>query len=91
MEKRCSKCGEVKNVQDFRYIRKQKRYCADCRNCEILDTQEIKAKSHKQNLLKQIKKNWTELCEDMSQTELDQRLYEFSEIYKQVQQQEESQ
>lgn len=85
MEKKCSKCGEIKKVREFRYMGKQKRYCAYCRKCEILYTTEFRAKTHKQNLLKQLKKNWAELCEDMSQTELDQRLYEFKEIYKQVQ------
>lgn len=86
MVKQCSKCGEIKNVRDFRYMSKQRRYCAYCRQCEIRYTKEFRAKTHKQNILKQLKKNWTELCEDMSQTELDQRLYEFKEIYKQVQQ-----
>ena len=86
MEKKCSKCHEVKNVKEFRYMRAQGRYCAYCRKCEVDYTQEFRAKTHKQNLLRQINNKWAELCQDMSQTELDKRLYDFKEIYKQVQQ-----
>ena len=86
MEKKCSKCHEVKNVKEFRYMRAQRRYCAYCRKCEVEYTQEFRAKTHKANLLRQINNKGAELCQDMSQIELDKRLYDFKEIYKQVQQ-----
>ena len=86
MEKKCSRCHEVKNVKEFRYMRAQRRYCAYCRKCEVEYTQEFRAKTHKANLLRQINNKWAELCQDMSQIELDKRLYDFKEIYKQVQQ-----
>lgn len=86
MEKKCSKCGEVKNVKEFRYMSAQRRYCAYCRECEVDYTQEYRAKSHKQNLLRQINNKWAELCQYMSQTELDKRLYDLREIYSKVQQ-----
>lgn len=86
MEKKCLKCGKVKNVREFRYMRAQRRYCAYCRECEIDYTQEYRAKSHKQTLLRQINNKWAELCQYMSQTELDKRLYDLREIYSKVQQ-----
>ena len=86
MEKKCSKCHEVKNVKEFRYMRAQRRYCAYCRKCEVEYTQEFRAKTHKAHLLRQINNKWAELCQDMSQIELDKRLYDFKEIYNQVQQ-----
>ena len=86
MEKKCSKCGEVKNVKEFRYMSAQKRYCAYCRKCEVDYTQEFRAKTKRTNLVRHINKKWAELCQNMSQTELDKRLFDFKEIYKQVQQ-----
>lgn len=86
MEKKCSKCGEVKSVKEFRYMSGQRRYCAYCRKCEVVYTQELRAKNHKTNLKRQIQKNWSELCKDMTQCELDQQLFNLKEIYKQVQQ-----
>lgn len=86
MEKKCSKCGEVKDIRQFRYMRAQRRYNAYCKACECLYTKEYRSKYRKENLIQQIQKHWTELCENMSQCELDMRIYNLKEIYKQVQQ-----
>ena len=85
MKKKCSKCGEVKDIKEFRQMRAQRRYCAYCKKCEIAYKKEYRSSSHRTKIKRQIQKNWTELCEDMSQCELDQQLYNFKEIYKQVQ------
>lgn len=86
MKKQCSKCGEVKDIRKFRYIRAQRGYSDCCRNCESVCTKEDREKNRRVTLKVQIKKNWTELCQNMSQCEVDQQLYNLKEIYKQVQQ-----
>lgn len=85
MVKKCSKCGETKDIREFRLIRKQQRRSDYCKKCEGLDTKDYKAKTRKANIKKQIKKCWTELCEDMDSKELDLELYNFKKIWEQVQ------
>lgn len=86
MDKKCSKCQKVKDIKEFRYMSAQKRYCAYCRKCEVLYTQELRAKSHRENLKRNVRKNWTELCQNMTQCELDQEIFNLKEIYNKAQQ-----
>ena len=85
MVKTCSICGETKDIKQFRLMRKQNRRCAYCKQCESLYTKEYRVKYRKSNLKRQIKKHWTELCEDMDSKEIDLELYNFKKIWEQVQ------
>lgn len=84
MVKKCAKCEEIKDIRQFRLIRKQQKRSAYCKKCEGLYTSEYRAKVRKASIKKQIKKNWTELCASMDLSELDCELYNFKKIWEQV-------
>lgn len=86
MEKKCSMCGETKNVKEFRYMSAKRRYCAYCRQCEVFYNQKYRESNKKDCKKRQLKKNFRELCELMDQCEFDNLIFNFKEIYREVQQ-----
>lgn len=85
MVKKCSKCGETKDVRQFRIIKAEHRRSGYCKSCEGEQPKEDKSKTHKRSVKKAIYRNWTELSGLMDQCEFDNELYRLKEIYREVQ------
>lgn len=78
MLKKCSKCREFKELDNFRFMEKQNRYCAYCRACEAKYTRERRTKLRKSNL----EKLWLLVTMHLSENEVDELLTRLKNIWR---------
>lgn len=50
MKRKCSMCGEYKDIAQFRFLNKQNRHIAYCRDCERWYQRHYVRKPKKENL-----------------------------------------
>lgn len=85
MEFTCEICGKTKPSSEFRYIKKQMRFCDVCKECELKANNGAATASIRASRRRTVRDTFRKLCPEMSQVELDNIFHDLRAIWEEEQ------